>query len=57
MIFIAVFLFTLQTYRINKIMKNARRFRKVKITVRETLIPMVASLIGEWFFAQAWKYL
>lgn len=37
-------LFT-KTWRINKIMHNAQQFRRVKVTIKDTVMPMIALLI------------
>lgn len=39
-------LFT-KNYRINRILKQAQKLRRVKLSVRDTLVPMVTLLLGE----------
>ena len=36
-----------KTFRINRIMANARQFRRVKLTVRDTVLPVVIIFLCE----------
>jgi hypothetical protein len=35
-----------KTHRINVIMRNAKKFRRIKVSVKSTLIPIVVAVAG-----------
>ena len=46
-------LFT-KTYRINLIMKNSKKFRRIKVTIRQTLTTMAVMLICEFTYCSSY---
>jgi hypothetical protein len=46
-------LFT-KTYRINLIMKNSKKFRRIKVTIRQTLTTMAVMLICEFSYCSSY---
>jgi hypothetical protein len=42
--------FLAKTYRVNRILNNPNKFKRIKVTVAEVAVPMIASLIGKYMY-------